>query len=120
MKRDAPISVLLSILLLFSCSSPSWDFPHPPVPPGKAPEQKAWYQKEKGGFRFDAVEQNPEHRDVFSRIDAEVDDAVKRHPKNGQFGFIHTWYETKRRILFWKYGIDWQPESRMNPDLMID
>lgn len=66
------------------------------------------------------MERDPDHKEVFATIDEETDQAVKDHPDNGEFGFYHTWADTKRRILYWKYGIDWHDVQAMTPGLMID
>lgn len=116
----------LAALLLFSSisgcasstSTAAWNYPYPEVPPGKPVEKKKWYAE--GHFRHEAIEKNPKHKDVFKIIDAEVDAAVQNHPNRGQFGFVHAWQETKRRILYWKYGIDWHPASMMTPGVMVD
>jgi hypothetical protein len=116
------LTVLLLLSSIFECASSTsiaqWDYPFPEVPPGKPPEKKKWYAE--GDFRRDAIEKNPRHKEVFEAIGAEVDAAVQNHPNRDQFGFGHVWQETKRRILYWKYGIDWHPVSMMTPGVMMD
>ena len=111
---------LITILLfaLTSCKSTHWDYPYPEVPLRKPASQRASYKD--GDFRRDAIEINPKYASIFAVIDTEVDAAVKNNPEKGDFGFIHQWHETKRRILYWKYGIDWLPVDEMTPGLMID
>lgn len=71
-------------------------------------------------MRYDAVEIDSKNKEAFELIDEEVEDAVKNHPRKGEFGFVHTFWETKRRILYWKYGIDWHCVQDMTPGLMVD
>ena len=117
MKRYFYAQAAVLLFILAGCAT-QWDYPYPTVPDEKAPETKKWYKK--GYLRYDAIEENPKYADIFLKIDSEVDAAVKRDPDNGHFGFVHTRNETKRRILYWKYGIDWHPVDAMNPGLMLD
>lgn len=119
MKRASITRILLLTGFLAGCSTTHWEYPYPPVTSGKSPSEKQWYSKG-GRVRHDAVEKNPDYEVVFARIDSEVDEAVKDHPENGDFGFSHTWSATKRRILYWKYGVDWHDIQAMTPGLVID
>ena len=40
-----------------------------------------------GDFRRDAVERDPDHKEIFALIDDETNLAVKDHPDKGEFGF---------------------------------
>jgi len=116
--RPFAIASLLLFSVVSGCTTTGWSYPYPKAPSKVRAEQKEWYSD--GSFRFDAVEKDPRHREVFRKIDREVDEAVKDHPQKGELGFIHTWHETKRRILYWRYGIDWHPVDAMTPGLMVD
>jgi len=110
--------LLLIGLSCVACSTRIWDYPFPTVPAGKSPDERSSFYE--GHFRHDSVERDPKHKTVFANINAEVDEAVKRHPMRKQFGFSHTRSEVQRRILYWKYGIDWLPPASMTPWIMVD
>jgi hypothetical protein len=75
---------------------------------------------EKGGLRHDPVEDDPRHAEAFARIDAEVDAALKDHPQRGGEGFCHVVWETKKRLLKERYGIDWRAPDELNPQVIFD
>ena len=110
---------MIVLLSLAGCALRSWEYPYPPVPLGVPAADKKWYSTG-GQFRHDAVELDPDNKEIFESIDEEVEEAVKNHPQNGEFGFVHTFWETKRRILYWKYDIDWHDVQDMTPGLMVD
>ncbi len=113
----------LVMCLPVGCATKAWEYPYPPVPAGKPPAERPWFshgQLSDGHFRHDAVERIPANQAVFQTIDKEVDQTVKSHPMNGTFGFAHTWSGVKRRILYWKYGVDWYSPADMTPGVIVD
>ena len=120
MKRALGFCTCLLLAALCGCVSHStkWDYPYPAVRDGKPPEERASFKD--GMFRHDAVEHDPRYKFIFEKIDSEVDEAVKNHPLKDTFGFGHTWNGVKRRILYWKYGIDWCSPATMTPEIIVD
>ena len=72
------------------------------------------------GLYYDPIEEDPRYVEVFSKIDAEVDEALGITSKGGGRGYIHVIWETKKRILKWKYKIDWRTPAELNPHVMFD
>ena len=81
------------------------------------PEPK---QRGASGLYYDPIEEDPRHAEVFSKIDAEVDKALGITSQGGGRGYIHVIWETKKRILKWKYKIDWRTPAELNPHVMFD
>lgn len=71
-------------------------------------------------YKTDAVEEKSEHKEVFERIDDEVERSLRFHPRRGELGFTHVFSERKREILWRKYGIDWHPSTMLNPHIIVD
>lgn len=72
------------------------------------------------GLYYDPVEDDPRYAEVFSKIDAEVDETLGITSRGGGRGYIHVIWETKKRILKWKYNIDWRTPAELNPHVMFD
>lgn len=49
--------------------------------------------------------------------DKEADMALVMHPGRGELGFCHIVWETKKRILKEKYGMEWKTPAEENPDI---
>lgn len=77
-------------------------------------------KKRASGLYYDPVEDDPRYAEVFRKIDAEVQEALANHPQRGSMGFVHLVWETKKRILLQKYGIDWKTPAELNPQVMFD
>lgn len=74
----------------------------------------------RGGLRHDPVEDDPRYGEVFARIDAEVDAALRDHPQRGSEGFCHVVWATKKRLLADRYGIEWRSPDELNPQVIFD
>ncbi|MFA6823873.1 MAG: proteinase inhibitor I4 serpin, partial [Geobacter sp.] len=72
------------------------------------------------GLYYDPIEEDPRHAEVFSKIDAEVNEALGITTKGGGRGYIHVIWETKKRLLKHKYNIDWRTPAELNPHVMFD
>ncbi len=72
------------------------------------------------GLYYDPIEEDPRYAEVFSKIDAEVDEALGITTKGGGRGYIHVIWETKKRLLKHKYNIDWRTPAELNPHVMFD
>ena len=72
------------------------------------------------GLYYDPIEEDPRYAEVFSKIDAEVNEALGITSKGGGRGYIHVIWETKKRLLKHKYNIDWRTPAELNPHVMFD
>jgi hypothetical protein len=71
-------------------------------------------------FTHDPIENDPQYKGVFLKIDVEVKKKLEGHPMQGKLGYCHIFWETKKKILKEKYGIDWKSPAEMNPDVFFD
>ena len=71
-------------------------------------------------YKSDRIEKDPKTRSIFSAVDKEVKAELAKHPERDMLGFCHTIWETKKRILKEKHGIEWKSPSEMNPDICFD
>jgi hypothetical protein len=79
---------------------------------------KTYYYREDEMY-YDAVERD--YPDVFAKIDAEVEEALKDSPiREGQMGYCYTFWDKKQEILKQKYKIDWHTPAETNPDTLFD
>lgn len=109
---------ILAAALLSAAPAAAKDPPPAQTPDRKAPEVVP--AEDPGGLRRDPVEKDPRYADVFARIDAEVDAQLRDHPRRGSEGFCHVVWQTKKRLLQDKYGIDWRSPDEMNPQVIFD
>lgn len=72
------------------------------------------------GLYYDPIEEDPRHAEVFTKIDDEVKEALADDPQRGSMGFVHLVWQTKKRILKYKYKIDWHTPAELNPQVMFD
>lgn len=86
---------------------------------GKMPGVEPAAEKPSGLLR-DPVEDDPRHAVVFRNIDDEVKALLADHPRRGSEGFVNIYWETKKRLLKNRYGIDWRSPGEMNPQVIFD
>lgn len=86
---------------------------------GKMPGVEPAAEKRSGLLR-DPVEDDPRHAVVFRNIDDEVKTLLADHPRRGGEGFVNIYWETKKRLLKNRYGIDWRSPGEMNPQVIFD
>jgi len=77
-----------------------------------------FYRRDGSALRLDAIELEEQHVEIFANIDDEVSEELKGRKRS--FGFVHTVWGTKRRILKEKYGIEWRSSGEMNPEVHFD
>lgn len=70
------------------------------------------------GFKYDPIEDDPKFKSIIEAAEKEVEVELANEPK--VMGYCHQYWETKKRILKEKYGIDWKSPSEMNPDVLFD
>lgn len=68
----------------------------------------------------DPVEDDPRHAAVFRTIDGEVKALLADHPQRGSEGSVTIYWDTKKRLLREKYGIDWRSPGELNPHVLFD
>ena len=71
-------------------------------------------------LRHDAVELDPRYKSIFAVINDEVEEVLKNDKSRGKLGFVHIVWQTKKRILLEKYGIQWRSPTELNPGTMFD
>lgn len=81
------------------------------VDPGKKSESRLLH---------DPVQDDPAYAEIFKGIDSEVDKTLAGDSRRGSMGFCHVIWETKKRILKTKYGIEWETPAEMNPQVIFD
>jgi len=77
-------------------------------------------EKSRSGLAHDPVEDDPRYSEVFKTIDDEVKKILADHPLRGGEGFVNIYWETKKRLLKEKYGIDWHSPGELNPHVIFD
>jgi len=75
---------------------------------------------EPDSIKRDRVEIEIEHEIVFASIDIEVEEVLNNHPRKGDLGFCHIYWETKKEILFQKHGIAWRTPAELNPNVRFE
>lgn len=73
-------------------------------------------------IKFDMIEKDPKYRDVFKKIDKEVEESIKNDPifKNRPDGYALYFWNKKKALLKNKYNIDWKTPSELNPGVLFD
>ncbi len=71
-------------------------------------------------IKHDPIEDDPKYKNAFDAIDTEVDEILKDDPWRGHTGFGHVFWNTKKKLLKEKYGIDWRSPREMNPHIIFD
>ena len=73
-------------------------------------------------IKFDLIEKDPKYRDIFKKIDKEVEESIKDSPiyKTKPDGYALFFWNKKKALLRTKYGIDWKTPSELNPDVSFD
>ena len=71
-------------------------------------------------MKIDPIEKYPKMRAILAAAENEAEAQLLNHPLRGQIGYCHECWETKKRILKEKYGIEWKTPSEMNPDILFD
>ena len=72
------------------------------------------------GKSCDHVERTKALESMMDAADKEADMALVMHPGRGELGFCHIVWETKKRILKEKYGMEWKTPAEENPDTCFD
>ena len=70
------------------------------------------------GLKHDPLEDHPRLRRVFAKAEREAELELPDVPRS--LGFCHVFWETKKRILREKYGINWRTPVEMNPGVLFD
>jgi len=106
-------TIILGMLFVHAGSSRATPATSPDVQTPGTPQQKS-------SVRHDPIEDDPNYQAVISAIDAEVNENLKHHPMRGGFGFVHIYWQEKKRVLHDKYGIEWRSPAEMNPHILFD
>ena len=76
--------------------------------------------RQESKLKHDPIEDAPKYKHIFETIDVEVNEILKDDPHRNHIGFCYTFWETKKRLLKEKYGIDWKSPAQMNPHVIFD
>lgn len=68
----------------------------------------------------DPIEYDPTIRPLIEAASKEADAELIDHPHRGHPGFCYVFWETQKRILRDRYGIEWKDPAEMNPHIMFD
>src|SRR5262245_50682440 len=71
-------------------------------------------------IKLDPIEDNPAVRPFLQLADQEADQELAERGVSPGFGTCHYFWQTKKRILKEKYGIDWRTPAEMNPNVYFD
>lgn len=68
------------------------------------------------------IEKDPQYREVFKKIDKEVESLIKNDPifKTKPDGYALYFWNKKKALLKEKYNIDWKTPSELNPDVSFN
>ena len=69
-------------------------------------------------LKHDPLEDHPRLRRVIAKAEREAELELADVPRS--LGFCHVVWETKKRILREKYGVDWHTPVEMNPGVLFD
>jgi len=70
----------------------------------------------------DRIKNDPiEKSDGYLRVELALERQIRNEiGEGGYMGYCHKYWETKKRILMGKYGIDWKSPYDMNPGVFFD
>ena len=71
-------------------------------------------------LNHDSIEDKEEYKDIFKKVNVEVEEILKSKNISKDLGYIHIFEAYKKDILKRKYNIDWKTTQEMNPDVYID
>jgi hypothetical protein len=85
----------------------------------------AWYATRPAGgsvgnLRYDPLEDEPKARPVLDRAGLEAEQELAAQGITPEFGYCHSYWPVKKRILMEKYGITWRTPAEMNPNVAFD
>jgi hypothetical protein len=70
------------------------------------------------GILHDPNENEPELQAIFRAAEKQTDEELKGEPR--ELGFIHRYWNTKKRILKEKHNLYWRTPAEMNPNVRFD
>ena len=71
-------------------------------------------------MNHDPQEDDPKLKILIDEAGDEAEAMLASHELQGQFGFCHVYWETKRQILLSRHGIEWRSPAEMNEDTTFD
>ena len=71
-------------------------------------------------LKHDSIEDREEYKEIFEKVEKEVEDFLKKQNIIAGLGYIHIFESYKKEILKKKYNIDWKTTQEMNPDVSMD
>ena len=86
----------------------------------KNPEVSADLPDQTSTIHRDPIEDDPKYRTVFRNIDGEVKNILEDDPRQGDLGYCHHYWDTKKKLLKEKYDIEWKTPAEMNPHIFFD
>jgi hypothetical protein len=70
-------------------------------------------------YPHDPIEDDPQFASILEEASNEARSELAEHPRNGQMGFCHIFWATKKKILKEKYSIDWKTPVEMDPYRLV-
>jgi len=70
------------------------------------------------GIKNDPLELTQQYLDIQSELEAKIDAELKDQFRG--FGFCHTYWRVKKKILKKDYGMKWESPADLNPNMCWD
>lgn len=71
-------------------------------------------------LKHDEIEYNEKYREIFKKVNKEVEEILKTKNIKKGLGYIHIFEKYKKKILKQRYNINWKTTQEMNPNVHID
>jgi hypothetical protein len=71
-------------------------------------------------MKHDPIYEDPSIRPLIDAAASEAQRLLEHDPRRGEMGFCYVVWETTKKILHEKHGIDWKTPSEMNPRIFFD
>jgi hypothetical protein len=70
----------------------------------------------------DPIERNPKFKEILAQAEAAAWKELKAlyGDETNSLGFVHVFWDTKKRILKETYDVDWKSPAEMNPHIEYD
>ena len=69
---------------------------------------------------YDPIEESAEYKDIKDIVNLEVEKQLESQGVVKGRGYIHKFWELKKKILKEEYNIEWKTPAEMNPQMQFD
>jgi hypothetical protein len=71
-------------------------------------------------YLSEPIEKTKEFKKIVKKVDKEVEEILEARGERKGFGYCHSFWPEKKRLLREKYNIEWKTPIEMNPYVIFD